>query len=52
MKDYHRVSLVDDLEDFSLCENLTKVVKIGSRLPDPLQKQPFSFLKEYHDVFA
>ena len=52
VKDDQRASLVNDLEDFPLSEDLCKVVKIGSRLPDPLKKQLVSFLKEYHDVFV
>ena len=52
VKDDQMAGPVDDFEDFPLIEDLSKVVKIESRLPDSLKKQLVSFLKEYHDVFA
>ena len=52
VKDDQMASSVDDLEDFPLGKDLSKVVKIGSQLSDLLKKQPVNFLKENHDVFA
>ena len=43
MKDDQRASPIDNLEDFLLGEDLSKVVKIGSQLHDPLKKQLLAF---------